>query len=432
MRRGVEVPRHLHSDPRPGGELAGPPHQQIGVFGHPLQGGVADDDIGVGLRCPRPHVADVSVDTAFAGRRHHLGRAVPCFDDGTRPALREGDGEIAGTTAEVDHPPRRLDADPRQQVEERATAMVGEGQVDVGIPHDASVAPPSNSQLVRSCSTGQRLVKTGTVCVVTALADSQVAAQTTAATRTDRWPRWALAVLLAATAVLYLWNLSASGYGNTFYAAAAQAGSQSWSAWFFGSLDAQNFITVDKPPASLWVTGLSVRLFGTNSWSVMAPQALMGVAAVAVLYCAARRAFTDPNQGAAAGLLAGAVLAGTPAAALMFRFNNPDALLALLLTVAAYCLMRATPAASWRWLLLVGVAMGFAFLAKMLQGFLVLPGFGLAYLLFAPTSWPKRVLHLLGAVGALIAAAGWWVLAVQLTPASARPYIGGSTDNTVL
>jgi len=239
-------------------------------------------------------------------------------------------------------------------------------------------------------------------------------------------------VLLAATVVLFLWNLSASGYGNTFYAAAAQAGSQSWSAWFFGSLDAQNFITVDKPPASLWVTGLSVRLFGMNSWSVMAPQALMGVAAVAVLYCAVRRAFTDPNHGAAAGLLAGAVLAGTPAAALMFRFNNPDALLVLLLTVAAYCLIRAAPAASWRWLLLVGVAMGTAFLAKMLQGFLVLPGFGLAYLLVAPTSWPKRVLHLLGAVGALIVAAGWWVLAVQLTPAGARPYIGGSTDNTVL
>ncbi|MDT5332231.1 MAG: hypothetical protein QOF31_3528 [Mycobacterium sp.] len=268
------------------------------------------------------------------------------------------------------------------------------------------------------------------MCFVTALDDRPVATET--AVRTERWPRWALAALLTATAVLYLCNLSASGYGNTFYAAAAQAGSQSWSAWFFGSLDAQNFITVDKPPASLWVTGLSVRLFGMNSWSVMAPQALMGVAAVAVLYCAVRRAFTDPNHGAAAGLLAGAVLAGTPAAALMFRFNNPDALLVLLLTVAAYCLMRAASAASWRWLLLVGVAMGAAFLAKMLQGFLVLPGFGLTYLLVAQTSWPKRVLHLLGAVGALIAAAGWWVLAVQLTPASARPYIGGSADNTVL
>jgi 4-amino-4-deoxy-L-arabinose transferase-like glycosyltransferase len=116
----------------------------------------------------------------------------------------------------------------------------------------------------------------------------------------------------------------------------------------------------------------------------------------------------------------------------MFRFNNPDALLVLLLTVAAYCLMRASIAASWRWLMLVGIVMGTAFLTKMLQGFLVLPGLALAYLFVAPTSWAKRVLHLLGAVAALIAAAGWWVLAVQLTPANARPYIGGSKDNTVL
>jgi 4-amino-4-deoxy-L-arabinose transferase-like glycosyltransferase len=275
-------------------------------------------------------------------------------------------------------------------------------------------------------------VNTGTVCVVTALADQLVAAETTESARTGRWQRWSLAGLLVATAVLYLWNLSASGYGNTFYAAAAQAGSQSWSAWFFGSLDAQNFITVDKPPASLWVTGLSVRLFGMNSWAVMAPQAVMGVATVAVLYCTVKRAFGYPDHGAAAGLLAGAVLAVTPAAALMFRFNNPDALLVLLLTVAAYCLMRAASAASLCWLLLVGAVMGTAFLTKMLQGFLVLPGFGLAYLLVAPTSWAKRVLHLLGAVAALIAAAGWWVLAVQLIPESARPYIGGSTDNTVL
>lgn len=116
-----------------------------------------------------------------------------------------------------------------------------------------------------------------------------------------------MGVLLVATAVLYLWNLSASDYGNDFYAAAAQAGSQSWSAWFFGSLDAHDFITVDKPPAALWVTGLSVRLFGMNSWSVMVPQALMGVASVALLYYAVRRAFA--RDGVTAGLLAGAVLA---------------------------------------------------------------------------------------------------------------------------
>lgn len=147
---------------------------------------------------------------------------------------------------------------------------------------------------------------------------------------------------------MYLVNLTASGYGNDFYAAAAQAGSQSWSAWFFGALDAQGFITVDKPPGALWVTGLSVRMFGASGASVLVPQALMGVAAVAVLFATVRRAMADPVQGAVAGLIAGAILACTPAAALMFRFNDPDALLVLLSTVAAYCLARAVEVASWR------------------------------------------------------------------------------------
>src|SRR6201989_1289810 len=179
------------------------------------------------------------------------------------------------------------------------------------------VSHPQNPQRVRSRGTGPSLVNTGTVCVVTTVVDQPVAAETTQSPRTGRWQRWSLAGLLAATAVLYLWNLSASGYGNTFYAAAAQAGSQSWSAWFFGSLDAQNFITVDKPPASLWVTGLSVRLFGMSSWAVLAPQALMGVASVAVLYATVRRAFGDTRAGTVAGLLAAAALAFTPAAALI-------------------------------------------------------------------------------------------------------------------
>ena len=136
----------------------------------------------------------------------------------------------------------------------------------------------------------------------------------------------ALVVLLAVTAVLYLWDLTASGYANTFYAAAAQAGSKDWTAWFFGSLDSENFITVDKPPASLWVMGLSARIFGFSSASLLVPQALMGVAAVATVYAAVKRVATPT-----AGLLAGAVLAATPAAALMFEFDNPDALLVLLM-----------------------------------------------------------------------------------------------------
>ncbi|MCK8616722.1 ArnT family glycosyltransferase [Gordonia sp. C13] len=247
-----------------------------------------------------------------------------------------------------------------------------------------------------------------------------------------RCGRFGLAGLLMVTAVLYLWNLSASGYANTFYAAAAQAGSQSWKAWFFGALDAANFITVDKPPASLWVTGLSVRIFGMNPWAALAPQALMGIAAVALLYATMRRTIRDRQLGTAAGLIAGAVLAFTPAAALMFRFNNPDALLVLLMVAAAYALTRAIATNSGRWLALVGVALGFAFLTKMLQGFLILPFFGLAYLVFAKTGWLKRIAHLIGATAALIVSAMWFPVVTMIVPDSARPYIGGSTDNSFM
>ncbi|WP_445168201.1 ArnT family glycosyltransferase [Mycolicibacterium sp. Dal123E01] len=247
-----------------------------------------------------------------------------------------------------------------------------------------------------------------------------------------RWRAAALTCLLVGTAALYLWNLSINGYGNVFYAAAAQSGSNSWSAWFFGSLDPNNFITVDKPPAALWVTGLSVRMFGMNSWAVLVPQALMGIAAVAVLYATIRRTLADPTRGAIAGLIAGTVLALTPAATLMFRYNNPDALLVLLMVSAAYFLMRAIAGSSWRWLALVGAALGLAFLTKMLAGLMVLPAFAIAYLLFAQVNWWRRILHLLGAAAALAISGGWWVAIVQLWPAGSRPYIGGSTNNNVL
>jgi 4-amino-4-deoxy-L-arabinose transferase-like glycosyltransferase len=241
------------------------------------------------------------------------------------------------------------------------------------------------------------------------------------------WARPAVLLLLAGTALLYLWNLGASGDANSFYAAAVQAGTKSWKAWFFGSLDAGNSITVDKPPASLWVMGLSGRIFGFSSWSMLAPQALEGVAAVGLLYATVKR-----WSGPVAGLLAGAILALTPAAALMFRFNNPDALLTLLMVLGAYAMTRALDGARLRWVLVGGAALGFAFLTKMLQGFLPLPGFALAYLICAPTTIGKRILHVLAGGAAVVVSAGWWILAVALWPASSRPYIGGSTNNTVL
>jgi len=263
--------------------------------------------------------------------------------------------------------------------------------------------------------------------MATTLAPDAVApAAAPAAARPRRVP-WSLSALLVGTAALYLWGLSASGWANEFYAAAVQAGATDWKAFFFGSLDAGNFITVDKPPASLWVMALSVRVFGLSSWSLLVPQALEGVAAVALLYAAVRR-----WAGHVPGLVAGAILALTPAAALMFRFDNPDALLVLLMVAAAYAVVRAVEGASTRWLVLAGVAIGFAFLTKMLQGFLVLPAFVLVYLVAAPTSLRRRLAQLLAAAVAVVVSAGWWVAIVELWPASSRPYIGGSTDNSVL
>lgn len=246
-------------------------------------------------------------------------------------------------------------------------------------------------------------------------------------TTPQRWVRPALFTLLAATALLYLWGLGSSGWGNSYYAAAAQAGTQEWKAWLFGSLDSGNAITVDKPPAALWLMALSGRLFGFTPVTMMLPQALMGVGSVAVLFAAVRRV-----SGPGAGLIAGGALAITPVAASMFRYNNPDALLVLFLVVAAYLMVRAIQTGATRWLVLVGVVLGFAFLTKMLQAFLVMPGLALAFLVAAPLGMWQRLGKLLIGAAAMMMTAGSFLAMVSLWPADSRPYIGGSTDNSLL
>ncbi len=241
-----------------------------------------------------------------------------------------------------------------------------------------------------------------------------------------RWARPSLWALLVISAFLYFWGLTRNGMANDFYAAAVKSGTENWKALLFGSLDPGNSITVDKPPAAMWVMALSGRLLGFSSFSMLLPEALMGVASVALLYAAVRR-----WSGPAAGLLAGSVLALTPVAALMFRFDNPDALLVFLLVAAAYCTVRATENGSGRWLALAGVAMGFGFLTKLLQAFLVLPALGLVFLVAAPIALRKRIFKLLGAFVALAISGGWYVALVCLWPSASRPYIGGSTNNSL-
>ncbi|MFJ9368040.1 glycosyltransferase family 39 protein [Nocardia sp. NPDC101769] len=248
-----------------------------------------------------------------------------------------------------------------------------------------------------------------------------------AGARTDRREYLALTALLIGTAIAYIWNLSANGWANSFYAAAVQAGSVSWKAMFFGSSDAANSITVDKTPLSLWPMEISVRIFGLHSWSMLLPQALLGVASVALLWAIVRRTF-----GASAGLLAGLVLAVTPIAAVMFRFDNPDAMLVFLMLAAAWAMTRAVADGRWRWVLLTGAFIGLGFLAKQLQVLLVVPALALTYLIAGPPELGKRIAQLFGAAAAMAAGAGWWVLLAELWPASDRPYFGGSQHNSII
>jgi 4-amino-4-deoxy-L-arabinose transferase-like glycosyltransferase len=248
-------------------------------------------------------------------------------------------------------------------------------------------------------------------------------------TRTDEaaWVAPAMLGVVGLAAILYLVNLTVSGYANTYYSAAALAGSQSWSAWFFGSLDSANFITVDKPPLGTMLIGLSVRLLGLSSWSILLPEALAGIGTVILLMATVRRTF-----GPAAAVIAGLVSALTPAAVLIFRYDNPDALLTLLLVAAAYAFVRSLERGSLRWVATAAILVGFGFLTKYLQAWFVLPAFALTWLVAAPGPLGRRIVGLAVAFVAVLFASGWWVAVVELIPAANRAYIGGSDTNSVI
>lgn len=249
--------------------------------------------------------------------------------------------------------------------------------------------------------------------------------------RERAWFRPALAGVLVLTALIDLWDLGAQGDANPFYAAAVQASTRNPVAWLFAAVDAPGFITVDKPPADNWWMGLWANLFGFSPWSLLIPQALLGIGSVALLVLAVRRWCGD-----AAALGAGVVLALTPVVVIMSRFDDPDPMLTFLLVAAAYTLVRAVDAAPVRaataWTAATGVLIGLGFLAKMGVALLVLPAFAATVLVVAAGTWARRLGQL--AVGGLgiVVGAGWFLALVALWPASGRPWTGGSTDDSLL
>ena len=235
-----------------------------------------------------------------------------------------------------------------------------------------------------------------------------------------------LAALLLLAAVLNLWALDQNGYANDYYAAAVRAMSGDWHAFLYGSFDAAGVMTVDKPPLALWVQALSARAFGFNSWSLLVPQALMGVATVWLVYDLVRRRF-----GRAAGFAGGLVLALTPITVAISRHNNPDALLILCCVAALWCIVRALEEGGTRWVGLAGVAVGLGFEAKMAAALLVVPGIVAAYLWVAPRGRWTAVRQLVAGGAALVVVGGAWPALMALTPASDRPWISGTSDNSI-
>ncbi len=235
--------------------------------------------------------------------------------------------------------------------------------------------------------------------------------------------------LLGLTAFLNLWNLSLNGWANTYYSAAVRSMATSWHDFLFASLDKSGLMTVDKPPLALWVQALSVRIFGYHPLSILVPEALMGIAAVWLLYDLTRRRF-----GRFAGFVAGLALATTPITVAIARHNNPDELLILCSVAALWCGLRAIDTGRTRWLVLAGVCVGLGFETKMLVAMMIVPGIALAWLWMRWSAAPGRwaaIRQLLAGGVAMIIVAGAWPLLVTLTPASDRPWISGTADNSI-
>ncbi|MFD9318376.1 ArnT family glycosyltransferase [Streptomyces sp. NPDC060053] len=247
----------------------------------------------------------------------------------------------------------------------------------------------------------------------------------TGAPEDPRWARPTLWAILVLATALYAWNLS-SITGNTFYDAAVYSGTKSWKAFFFGALDAGSFITVDKPPFALWVMGLSARAFGYGTWQLTLPMVAVGTGSVALLYRLVKRDF-----GAVAATISALALTLTPITVAITRDTNPDPILVFLMLLGAAALLKSVRTGRLMPLVWSGVAIGFAFNTKMMQAYVVLPAFFLVYLWAANASLGKRIRNLAVGTVALIVSSAWWMIVVDLIPSSSRPYIGGSTDNTV-
>ena len=239
--------------------------------------------------------------------------------------------------------------------------------------------------------------------------------------------RQALALILLLAAFCDFFALQRNGFANLYYAAAIRGMLESWHNFFFVAFDPGGFVSVDKPPLGFWIQAASAKLLGYSGFSILLPEALAGVVSVGVLYLVVQRVF-----GAGAGLLAALFLAITPISVVTNRNNTIDSLLVLTVLLGAYAITRASENGSLRWLLLAAILVGLGFNIKMLEAYLAVPAFAAIYLLAAPLGWWSRLWRLALSGAVMVALSLAWVIAVDLTPASVRPYVGSSGTNSEL
>ncbi|GAC1614626.1 MAG: glycosyltransferase family 39 protein [Ktedonobacteraceae bacterium] len=240
------------------------------------------------------------------------------------------------------------------------------------------------------------------------------------------WHRLALVGIFLISVFMNFFQLGKNGFGS-YYPPAVRSMMDNWHNFFFASYDPGGFVTIDKPPVGFWLQVLSAKIFGFSPFSVLLPQAVAGVLSVFLLYYLVRRHF-----GVMAGLLAALALALSPISIVTNRNVTIDSTLALTLLVGAWAVLRAAETGRLRWLLLTAVIVGVGFNIKMLEAYLVVPAFGLLYLLAAPKSIWKRVGHLALAGMLLVVVSFSWIVAVDLTPVSQRPYVDSTQDNSEL
>jgi len=239
------------------------------------------------------------------------------------------------------------------------------------------------------------------------------------------WSRLALAGIMLISIFMNFYQLGQNGFGNLYYASAIRSMLDNWHNFFFVSFDPGGFVTIDKPPLGFWLQTASAKILGFTPFSIFLPQALAGVLSVLLLYHLVRRHF-----GASAGLLAALALAISPISVITNRNNTIDSTLVLTMLLGAWTVMRAAETGKWRWLLLTAVLVGLGFNIKMLEAYLVVPAYALLYLLAAPRSLKMRIAQLLVAAVVMLAISLSWAVVVDLTPASLRPYVGSSQDNS--